>query len=139
MLVVWISKESVTTCTDDSPPVPPPLLGGPETLWGPRHRAPPPLHGHGARCRSQVRCLRLHSVLHKFNSIGSNHYPEKNILQKNPAKKILIPPSLSCLFQISCHLFPTDSFSCPFYPAQYIFPIYIQLLVPNLSINNLYL
>ena len=31
--------------------------------------------------------------------------------------------------------FSTDPFPCPFYPAQYIFPIYIQLLVPNLSIN----
>ena len=36
-----------------------------------------------------------------------------------PPKKIMLPPS----------------FSCPFYPALYIFPTYIQLLVPNLSMN----
>ena len=53
----------------------------------------------------------LHSVSHKFNSIGGKHFPAKQIF--------------------SCRFF----FIYPFYPALYIFPSHIQVLVPDLSMN----
>ena len=60
---------------------------------------------------------------------------QKKIPPKKSHQKNLILPSLSCLFQISCHFFPPILFFHPFHPAQYIFPTYIKLLVPNLYMN----
>ena len=78
----------------------------------------------------------------KFNSFGGNYNLAKKYHKKYPEKK---SHKKSCI-KISHKKIPLKNpdpaiffaqilLSHPFYAAQYIFPTYIQLLVPNLSMN----
>ena len=59
-------------------------------------------------------------------------HTEKKNCKKKPQKNI--PQKISCLYQISLHLFVANSFFLPFLSCS-IFPTHIQVLVPNLSMN----
>ena len=83
-----------------------------------------------------MRCLTFPSVSHKFNSFGATTIlQKKNSLQKNPAKQSWSRHLYPTYSKYSAIFFPPILFSHPFYPAQYIFPTHIQLLMPKLSMN----